>query len=116
MLRQAVVLGAIFTTFASIVSAAQNEPLDFSCATFHAFLTEAELVARFGRGNVSTGAVFGSDDGPVEGTILFATQNDMQVEIVWRRRSPSGLERRTSWQHSQLRHSPDVSAARRRNG
>jgi hypothetical protein len=48
-----IILGALLA-FASIGSAAQNESFDFSCATFHAFLTEAELVARYGRENVTT--------------------------------------------------------------
>lgn len=38
--------------FAFSTSLSQDEPLDFSCATFHAFLSESELIARYGRENV----------------------------------------------------------------
>ena len=70
--------------FALSRSAPQDEPLDFSCATFHAFLSEPELIAKYGRENVMSGPVFGADDGPSEGTILFANRSDMRVEITWR--------------------------------
>jgi hypothetical protein len=61
----------------------QTDPLDFSCATFHAFLTESELIAKFGGENVTTGPVFGADDGTIDGTILFANRDDAKVEIAW---------------------------------
>src|SRR4029077_16883388 len=34
--------------------------------------------------NVTRGPVTGSDDGPIEGTILFPARDDMRVEIAWR--------------------------------
>src|SRR6266481_2277587 len=58
--------------FALSTGVSQDEPLDFSCATFHAYLSESELIASYGRESVTAGPVFGSDDGPSEGTILFA--------------------------------------------
>src|SRR5438552_16803925 len=70
--------------FAFSTSVSQDEPLDFSCATFHAFVSESELIARFGRENVTSGPVFGTDDGATEGTIVFANQPDTRVEITWR--------------------------------
>jgi hypothetical protein len=73
----------------------QDEPFDFSCRTFHPFLTERELVARYGSDNVSRGPVFATDDGPSEGTILFASQDGRRVEIIWHdvaaRRNPSSV-------------------------
>src|SRR5687767_12536586 len=62
----------------------QDEPLEFSCATFHAFLSESELIAKYGRANVTNGPVIGADDGPIEGTILFANRDETRVEIMWR--------------------------------
>jgi len=70
--------------FALSTGVSQDEPLDFSCATFHAYLSESELIASYGRESVTAGPVFGSDDGPSEGTILFANQFDTRVEIAWR--------------------------------
>src|SRR5207247_6492235 len=81
--------------FAFSTSVSQDEPLDFSCATFHAFLSESELIARFGRENVTSGPVFGTGYGATEGTIGFVTQPDTRVEITWRdaaaKQTPSWL-------------------------
>jgi len=62
----------------------QDGPLELSCATFHPFLSERELITKYGRENVTNGPIFGSDDGPSEGTILFANRDDMRVEILWK--------------------------------
>jgi hypothetical protein len=62
---------------------AQADGLDFSCATFHAYLTEDDIISQYGSENVTNGPVVGADDGPTEGTILFATQDDARVEIAW---------------------------------
>jgi hypothetical protein len=64
-------------------SPAPEQRLDFSCARFHPFLTEENLITEFGRDNVNSGPVFGDDDGPAEGSILFANREDMKVEIQW---------------------------------
>jgi len=72
-----------FSLLTLTVLTSQTNALDFSCATFHAFLTEPELTAKFGPENVTTGPVFGADDGPTDGTILFANRDDAKVEIAW---------------------------------
>jgi hypothetical protein len=61
----------------------QNEPLDFSCAAFPGDLSEADLIARYGTMNVVSAPVFGSDDGPRDGTAVFPDRDDMKLEIVW---------------------------------
>jgi hypothetical protein len=55
----------------------------FTCAAFPAELTEADLIARHGRENVIHALVFGSDDGPQDGTVLFPRSEDARLEIVW---------------------------------
>jgi hypothetical protein len=68
--------------------------------------------------------VFGSDDGPVEGTILFAAQDDMRVEIVWHdvkeKRGPSWIRvrgNRSRWiTPNGLRIGDDLLAIEKRNG
>lgn len=44
----------------------------FTCAAFPAGLSETDLIARYGRENVTSAPVFGSDDGPQDGTVLFS--------------------------------------------
>lgn len=56
----------------------------FTCAAFPAELSELDLVARYGRENVVHASVFGSDDGPQDGTVLFPETEDARLEIVWR--------------------------------
>ena len=110
--------------FAFSTSVSQDEPLDFSCATFHAFLTESELIARYGHENVTPGPVFGTDDGPSEGTILFANQSDTRVEITWRdaaaKQNPSWIRvrgERSRWRTpNRLATGDDLLTIERRNG
>jgi hypothetical protein len=56
----------------------------FSCTIFPATSSEADLVGAFGRENVSDERVFGSDDGPVPGSVLFANDAERRIEIAWR--------------------------------
>jgi hypothetical protein len=56
---------------------------ELSCNTFPPEATEADLIARFGAEHVSSGPVFGFDDGPQQGTILFAQRPEARVEIIW---------------------------------
>src|SRR5688572_21878636 len=72
----------LFLTFTS-PSPVQEPSLDFSCATFHPFISERDLVQEFGRENVTNGPLFREDDGPVEGTILFPASDDRRVEVLW---------------------------------
>lgn len=66
-------------------SAGPAQPsLELSCGMFTPELTEAELIAKFGASHVSRGPVFGFDDGPQDGTILFAQQPNARAEIIWR--------------------------------
>jgi hypothetical protein len=69
------------------VSAGTGSPqiagLDFSCAAFPADLRDADLVARYGRENVTDAMIVGSDDAPFPGTVLFADNPDMRVEVAW---------------------------------
>jgi hypothetical protein len=55
----------------------------FTCAAFPADLSEADLIARYGPGHVIKAPVFGSDDGPQNGTALFSQTDDRRLEIVW---------------------------------
>jgi len=61
----------------------EPDSLEFSCGIFRQDVAEVDLIGRFGRANVSQGPVFGFDDGPQDGTILFAEQPDARVEIIW---------------------------------
>jgi hypothetical protein len=63
-------------------------------------------VARHGRENVIMAPVFGSDDGPQDGTVLFADSDDRRLEIVWKNESAKtaprwikGVGRRWVTQH-----------------
>ena len=66
-----------------ITSTEQDTSTEFSCTVFSPHTTEADLVARFGAINVSTAPVYGLDDGPRDGTVLFADRPDLRVEIAW---------------------------------
>jgi hypothetical protein len=58
--------------------------LPFTCAAFPAELTESDLISRYGQEHVIRAPVFGSDDGPQNGTVLFSQADDRRLEIVWR--------------------------------
>jgi hypothetical protein len=60
-----------------------GDDLVLSCQAFPSTLTEADLIARFGAENVTTAPVFGSDDGPEEGTVVFPAVPDARLEIGW---------------------------------
>jgi hypothetical protein len=62
---------------------AEQPSFDLSCAVFAPETTEADLVARFGAEQVSHGPVFGFDDGPQQGTVLYPQRPDARVEIIW---------------------------------
>jgi hypothetical protein len=58
----------------------------FSCSVFTSSLTEADLRARFGPENVTTGSVpdpNGAEGDRTEGTILFEKDPDARLEISW---------------------------------
>lgn len=61
----------------------QDPVLEFSCAAFPADLRVGDLVERFGAENVTTLPVIGSDDGPEDGTVLFAETADARLDIMW---------------------------------
>jgi len=61
----------------------QNGALEFSCSVFPASTSEADLIARYGAENVVTAPVFGFDDGPSEGTVLFPDSADARLQIIW---------------------------------
>ena len=66
----------------------------FTCAVFPANLSEGDLIARHGSQNVQRAPVFGSDDGPENGTVLFQEATDARVELVWENEeSRTGLRR-----------------------
>jgi hypothetical protein len=56
---------------------------ELSCAAFPVDLTEQDLVARFGAENVTSGSITGGDDGPQDGTIVFAGDSTRRLEIFW---------------------------------
>jgi hypothetical protein len=62
---------------------AQPTRFTLTCAEFPVTVHEADLVARHGRDNVSAAPVFGSDDGPQDGTVLFPKSDDARLEIAW---------------------------------
>ena len=74
----------LFVCSATTVEARQIQGagLDFSCSVFPESLSETALIARYGAENVTRAPVFGVDDGPVNGTVLFPNL-DERVEIAW---------------------------------
>lgn len=58
-------------------------PWEFSCAAFPGDLSEAGLMAKYGREQVIAAPVIGADDGPSDGTVVFPDQEDLKLEIVW---------------------------------
>jgi hypothetical protein len=61
----------------------QGRLLEFSCAAFPSNLSEADIVGRYGRQNVVSAPIVGSDDGPQDGTVVFPDQPQMKLEIFW---------------------------------
>jgi hypothetical protein len=82
---------ALITTAALLggQAPARQQPLavepsfELSCTIFSPEMTESDLVEGFGAENVSSGSVFGFDDGAQQGTVLFAQRPDARVEIIW---------------------------------
>lgn len=82
----------------------------FSCSAFPASTTEADLRAKFGSQNVTTGPVpdaNGAEGDPTEGTILFEKDEDALLEISWKdpvgKRQPATIGRLAAhgrWQTS----------------
>lgn len=66
--------------------ATHDEALPFSCETFAAGTSAADLAARFGAKNVTRGMVpFGGAEGDENpGTVLFAAQPNARLLIYWR--------------------------------
>ena len=103
---------------------AEQGEFELSCAVFTPDTTQADLIARFGAEHVSTGPVFGFDDGPQQGTILFAERPDSRVEIIWSdpeaRRQPSVVMVRgagSRWRTSNgIMLATDLRALERANG
>jgi len=68
------------------VQAPPFDRLEFSCSVFPSTTTEADLRAKFGTTNVTTGPVpdpNGAEGDMAEGTILFANDPDALLEISW---------------------------------
>jgi hypothetical protein len=66
-----------------VVAHAQSSPFALTCTNFPVGLAEPDLIARYGRENVINAPVFGTDDGPQTGTVLFPASNDARLEIAW---------------------------------
>ena len=67
---------------------------ELSCAVFPVDLAERDLVERFGVENVTSGPITGSDDGPQDGTMVFAGDSTRRLEIFWKdetKRGPSWI-------------------------
>lgn len=60
-----------------------QEPLELSCTVFPAHLTEGDLRERYGSDNVRTDSIFGMDDGPVEGLVIFPDSEARRLEVFW---------------------------------
>lgn len=104
----------VTSLLASTVALGQSQPNpiqehahELSCLTFPPDLTESDLIERYGADNVSSAPVFGSDDGPQDGTVVFPDVEDMKLEINWvgllRTGTPPSVDRtaRPSWVRSQ---------------
>ena len=79
-------------------------PMTLSCAAFTQTTSEADLVARFGKENVTRDSIVGSDDGPQPGTVLFGSRSDARAQVFWTdpetRLRPSAIDVRaegTAW-------------------
>ena len=58
---------------------------------FPVTLTEADLVRRYSRENVISQPVFGVDDGPQDGVVLFPNTDDTRLELRWQQNGTKGL-------------------------
>ena len=79
-------LGSVFAAAAMQLSAQQADfgVAAFSCKQFPPDLSEDYLIEQFGRQNVMDEPVFGFDDGPSPGTVVFGDIPSRRVEIAWR--------------------------------
>jgi hypothetical protein len=93
---------ALAVVGAASVFAVQSPPGQFllACSVFPARTTEADLRAKFGPENVTTGSVSdpnGAEGDQTQGTILFAKDADARLEISWKdpvgRRQPVSVHR-----------------------
>ena len=64
------------------VQARQAPERELSCTSFPADLSEAELVERYSRSKVRRAEVFGTDDGPQDGTVVF-DDSPLKLEAAW---------------------------------
>lgn len=80
------VAGLLLVGWQEAPGVSQGTVLPFSCVTFGAHISEADLKVRFGSGNVSSGLVpWGGAEGDYnEGTILFADRQDARLEVYWK--------------------------------
>jgi hypothetical protein len=67
----------------SAAGPSQTGSFVLTCAAFPANLAEADLVARYGRDNVIHAPVFGADDGPQDGAVVFPGTPDARLEVAW---------------------------------
>lgn len=85
-LRSVVACLALITILPGQQASSQDRALSFSCATFPANASAADLAERFGEEHVRTAPVpWGGAEGDYrEGTVLFDDDPTARVEIFWR--------------------------------
>jgi hypothetical protein len=57
--------------------------LELSCEAFPPTTTESDLVKRFGKDHVVRDSIFGFDDGPQPGTVLFRDRAEARAQVFW---------------------------------
>jgi hypothetical protein len=83
-MRALLTLLLLTSAIASAAGPSQVGSFVLSCAAFPANLAEADLVARYGQDNVIRSPVFGADDGPQDGAVVFPGAPDARLEVAWR--------------------------------
>jgi hypothetical protein len=108
LFRKSAVSVVIATLLAMSVGASPGTPQvprpDFSCTSFPPYLSEHDLVDRFGAENVVTAQIEGGGaEGEYnEGTVLFPKDSDARIEIFWKVKEP---KQNPSWVRVQGPHS-----------
>jgi hypothetical protein len=75
---------ALVNRASPIESIAQvNDLPEFSCSSFLPDLNHGDLVRRFGVENVASDSIWGLDNGPALGTIVFAESDEARLEVMW---------------------------------
>ena len=78
---------ALLTVLAALLvpgsAYSQETDYEFSCSAFPRALSEVALRERYGDGNVVSMSIFGSDDGPQDGTVVLPDDEALRLDIFW---------------------------------